>query len=438
MSNKGFIPLILIIILAATLGIGAFLFVAFQQTVRVPVTFIVTVPKTTPADDTIVLHYNGKQLPLEKVADFTYKAVLHLFPGEKLQYGYSRGGFHPFGEKGATEGDGPRHLIVGDNKLVQDTVLEWKWLPKEPLNEQDIPSLAGKKPFKERPQFFKGVQFVDFWDASFPYQYTSTINHLKAQGYKWIIIAPPWDIKSQDPPEISNTGVKVPAYPDDKLREHIRIFKQAGFKLMLRPQICCEPISFEGRNDTWWKKWYDEVEDFVAYHADLARDEGVDAIVLGGDDGLPLDPKSPLIASERWKKIIKTAKTSKALLGYETLAWGASYEDIIPGPGELIDFFDDLDFIGVAYASVKSAGLEKGQETFYTWDDSDQIPVKYGAEEQAMIYEALMRQVVDKEYIQGIFPFGYWYLDAPLTVDMSIRAKMTERILTNWLKHIPD
>lgn len=482
MSYKGFIPLILIIILAATLGIGAFLFVAFQQRVRPPVTFIVTIPKTTPSDDAIVLHYNGKQLPLEKVANFTYKAVLNLFPGERLQYGYSRGGFHPFGEKGVTEGDGPRHLIVGDNKLVQDTVLDWKWLPKESLNEPDIDSLAGKKPFKERSQFGKGVQFVDFWDKSWPYQYTSTINHLKAQGYKWIIIAPPWDIKSKDPPEISNIGVKVPAYPDDKLREHIRIFKKAGFKVMLRPQICCEQISFNGRNDTWWKKWYDEVEDFVKYHADLARDEGVDAMVLSGDSGLPLDPKSPAMAPERWKKIIQIAKTSKALIGYETLAWGASYENIIPGPGEFIDFWDDLDFvgvslwgnvlnkqdptqedfdrgmkvmldkldvfhqkigkqivlIGVAYESIRGAGFEKGPETSYTWDDPDKIPVKYSAKEQAMIYEALMRQVSDKDYIQGVFPFGYWYVDAPLTVDMSIRGKMAERILTNWFKNIPD
>jgi hypothetical protein len=264
-----------------------------------------------------------------------------------LSYGYSRGGFIPFGEKDFLEGKEPRHFTIGSENEIQDVVEEWKWLPSKPLKEKDIPTLAGKKTFKPRSQFAKGVQFVDFWEENWPYQYEASIKHLKAKGYNWIKLAPPWDIKNQDPPEISGTDVKVPVYPDDKLREHIRIFKENGFHVMLSIQICCEPISFEGRSSAWWQKWYDQLENFVGHYADLSKEEGVSAFVLGYDHTLPLDPISPLFASERWRKIIQRAKTSGALIGFETNAWGASYEDVIPGPAELIDFWDELDFMGV-------------------------------------------------------------------------------------------
>jgi hypothetical protein len=94
--------------------------------------------------------------------------------------------------------------------------------------------------------------------------------------------------------------------------------------------------------------------------------------------------------------------------------------------------------IGVAYESQKGAGLEKGPETSFTWGPPDKVADKYSSEEQAGIYEALMRAIAEKEYITGVFPFGYWYADSPLTVDMSIRGKMAERILANWFKNIPD
>lgn len=83
--------------------------------------------------------------------------------------------------------EGSRELVIGDQKVIQDTVLEWKWLPTQLLQEQDILSLAELKTVKPRRQFWKGVQFVDFWDESFPYQYTSTINHLKENSYNQYI-----------------------------------------------------------------------------------------------------------------------------------------------------------------------------------------------------------------------------------------------------------
>lgn len=56
-----------------------------------------------------------------------------------------------------------------------------------------------------------------------------------------------------------------------------------------------------------------------------------------------------------------------------------------------------------------------------------------------MIYESIMQQVAQRDFVQGLFPFSYWYVDAPLTVDdMSIRDKMAERILVNWLQYFPN
>ena len=96
-------------------------------------------------------------------------------------------------------------------------------------------------------------------------------------------------------------------------------------------------------------------------------------------------------------------------------------------------------FSGVAYSSSEGSSLEKGAETFFTWEDPANIIDEYNSTQQAMIYESIMQQVAQRDFVQGLFPFGYWYVDAPLTVDdMSIRDKMAERILVNWLQYFPN
>ena len=91
---------------------------------------------------------------------------------------------------------------------------------------------------------------------------------------------------------------------------------------------------------------------------------------------------------------------------------------------------------GVAYESKVGAGLPKGPEILYVFEDPDLAATKYNitysAEQQAMIYESLMREIAQRPYIQGVFTWGYPYIETPLVPDSAIRGKMAERILAKW------
>src|SRR3989338_3054990 len=446
------------------------------------VEFFVTTPATTPPREPIVLH-NGpvNRVVLERIGDNTYYGVLDVSErekGEETAYGYSRGGRIEWGEYGLTgyaSNEMPRRLTVGKNTTIYDQVERWKWLPSQPLDENDIQSLAGKKNFESRQEFWKGAYMPDFWsgEGAWPLNYNQTIKNLREKGFDWIALKPPVSMKSKNPPQYAlGEAINCPSYPESALREHIRVFKEAGFKVMISVQFCQDSW---GNDDSWWKQWYDEAERAVKYHADIAREENADAFVIAFAGKLPKEEDAPSFASKEWSEIIDAAKTSGALVSFSSGAWGADWSDpdALPHPLFVTDFMDRLDFFdvsihntlftnnsnptqeevdaamkiligrldrlhnmtgkpviasSVAYQSKVGSGLPKGPEILYVFDDPDAVWEKYNttysSEQQAMIYEALMRQIAEKPYIQGIFTWGYSYVDTPLTPDETIRGKM--------------
>ena len=456
-------------------------------------TFQVIVPKVTPSLDPIFIHFGLQSFRMRPLGNLTYQfvldpTVLRLGKGAEISYAYSRGGLNIFGEMNFTNNQ-PRSFIIGSSKLVTDIVEEWKWLPNN-RTEPSIPTLSDNFSIASRQSFWKGVHFVDFWSDMFESQFETTIAHLKSLGYEWIFLSPPWEIISEDPPIISGNKslTKTPVFTDAALRNHIRVFREAGFKVGLRIQVCCETIDTTNRSATWWEQWFGQLKGFVEYHANVSREEDVSALVLTTPNfgaGLPLnyDVPSQINATKNWLEIIDAARLSNAKIGIE-LFGKSFYEDpnSLPWPGEQINFFNQLDFASVslwgaivnvtnpsqsdfdngtalifknldylynktnlpiliqsvAYASLDGSGLEKGPETTYTWEDPRTLNVTIDEIEQAMIYESIMKQVATRDYIMGLFPFGYWYLDGPSTPDTSIRAKLAETILISWLTRFPN
>lgn len=445
--------------------------------------FYVTVPDYTPEKDTIVLHVEGDTFPMEKIGPYEYRKEIDtsvIERGRMTRYGYTRGGFQVFGEDTFLGNVGGRTFDPTKDAEMRDAVAEWKWLPAKPVTA-DVASVAKTAAIAPRKEFWAGPDLVDFWNPSFPNQYESTIAHLTAMGYTWIQLDPPWDYKSVDPVLISGERVLVPAWPEEELRKEIRAFKAAGFKIFLGPQMCCTAVDFKNRSAEWWTRWYDQEENFVRSFAKLAKEEGVSAFAISAPEpSLPGAPEAPSFAAARWDRILAAAKSSGAPIGFsfhilppgdrpqppwpqEATAfygkldflsfgfWNAMSEKLYPTQAEidagLARIFRDLDFAHeksgkpvvfaqIAYFSEKGAAQEKGPEKFPTWEDPKKHAASYDAKTQAMIYEGLMRQVASHPYVQGAFPFGYWYADAPLNLDSDIRAKPAERIFAEWLKRL--
>lgn len=460
------------------------------------INFDVRVPETTPQREPIVLHYGLNMAVMNKTSELTYSAMLPrsvLKEQISISYGYSRGGRIEFGEyglKGYAADQMPRKFFVGDSNNADDVVERWKWLPTEPLNEIDIPTQAETKVFESRSEFWKGAYMPDFWSGNGEWElnYDQTIENLKEKGFDWIALKPPVSEGSNDPIQyVLDQSTTCPSYPEDGLRKHIRVFKDAGFKVLVSVQLCTS--SYENKDDAWWKQWYDEAERVVQYHADIVREENADALVIAFSGKLPKEADAPSFASKEWSEIIDAAESAGVPISFSSGAWGADWGDpnALPHPLDNIDFMDRLDFFdvgihntlftdnsnptqeevdeamgiligrldrlheitgkpviasGVAYQSIVGSGMPKGPEVLYVYEDPDAVwdkyDVEYSAEQQAMVYESVMREISERPYIEGVFTWGYTYVDATLTPDETIRGKMAERILSKWFQEIDN
>jgi hypothetical protein len=475
------------------LGIGIPLVVLLGVTLISPMfhraktaTFHVTVPESTPVEDAIILHVELDLHPMKMVAPHVYEAtvdVRDLGFNEARRYGYSRGGFFIFGEYGFGINVGQRTFKPGIDRLMNDTVTEWRWFPVAREADPVIQSEAGTRPIAARTQFMAGPDLVDFWNPGFPYQFNATTAHLASQGYEWIQLDPPWDYSSLDPPVISNEGLVKAQWTLEEERNQIRVFRDAGFKVYLGPQVCCTKISFENRSDEWWHQWYGEYADFLQAHADIARQEGVDAFSFSAPpETMPGERHAPPFAQEGWEKIFVAARSAGVPLGigiFPPVPDGDNLHE--PWPPEAVQFAPKVDFIAmpmwdwvvdqdnptpeeiqagydsvfrrvdhahdilqkpivfaqVAYFSHHGAARPKGAEVLPTWADPHDNATRYDGKLQAEIYESLLRHVADRPFIEGLFPFGYWYVDAPLNLDSDIRDKPAERVLSQWLDRFP-
>lgn len=453
--------------------------------------FTVQVPAATPPGEPVVLHHGLQMLVLNKTGERTYSGTIDVSNRSRydtIYYGYSRGGRIEWGEyglRGVAKEEFPRKFVLGAANEVNDVVERWKWLPNEPLSEAEIPSLAGTKAVAPRPTFWKGAYLPDFWagEGSWRLNYEQTIARLRGSGFDWIALKPPTSQSSDDPPAYSTGpgGGLCPDYPEWALREHIRVFKEAGFKVLVSAQLC-NTGSFEGRSDAWWKQWYDEMERVMRYYAGIVKEEKADALAIAFQGKLPKEAGAPAFASAEWADILDAAESAGVPITFDSGAWGTDRPepDILPHPLDLIDFEDRLDFYevgihnilftdnaehtqaeidaavealmdrldrlhnetgkpvvlgAVAYQSRTNAGTP-WPEILYVYQEPDEIwekhNVTYSGRQQAMIYESVMRQVAEKPYIQGVFTWGYGYVDTPLSPDEGIRGKMAERVLARW------
>ena len=354
-----------------------------------------------------------------------------------------------------------------------------------------IPTDAGKIAFAERvnnEKYQKGALFVDFWWNNFKDLLDNTHARLKEKGFQWIEIAPPWDYKQVNPVPIIGSEGFGHTYSDDELNFHLNKMKADGFKVYMMPQICCADTSKASFSKEWWDTWFSEYEKYAMYFVDKANKYNVEYLVITGDwvaVGAP-PGKRPTDYKERLEAIYSKAKSAyKGKFGrsfYIGGGIGSNIPDIWPNTDSM-PFIEQADFIGVswwvgltdknnptqeelnanakrifdlrlkplyekyrkpiilqqvAYPSVDGGLTGKvgiDDATTALWEIySDKY--KLDLEEQAMGFEAIMKNVAETPYIIGIYPFTYWPDAFPLTKEYNVRDKPAEEVLSQWYKSI--
>jgi len=438
----------------------------------------------------------GRNLKMEKkVGDTWYlKADLRDFKDKEISYRYLR---NNWGFVGAEEFSpdskiaSRKVLVENESKQINDTVEKWRWLPKGEFVMPIIPIDAGKTAFASRvnnEKYQKGTLFVDFWWGNFFDLLNSTHARLKEKGFQWIEIAPAWDYKQVNPVPIITSEGFGHTYSNDELDFHLKKMKADGFKVYMMPQICCADTSKAGFSKEWWDVWFSEYEKYTMYFVDKANKYNVEYLTITGDwVVVAASPdKRPADYKERLEAIYSKAKSAyKGKLGRGLFIGGeikSNIPDIWPNTDSM-PFMEQADFIGinwwvgltdknnptqeelnanvkrifdlrlkplyekykkpiilqqVAYPSIDGGLTGKaGVDDVATalWEPySDKY--KLDLEEQAMGFEAIMKNVAETSYIIGIYPFTYWPDDFPLTKEYNVRGKPAEEVLSQWYKSI--
>jgi hypothetical protein len=82
-----------------------------------------------------------------------------------------------------------------------------------------------------------------------------------------------------------------------------------------------------------------------------------------------------------------------------------------------------------AYPSIDGGANQAPYISAFGEDDPS---VVLDLEEQARIYEAAFRSIAEREWIVGLLPFGYSYIDLPESKDETIRGKPAELVLAAY------
>jgi sugar phosphate isomerase/epimerase len=460
-----------------------------------PVTFMVEIPSNSPEDTTVFLEIMRTVespdyyylIEMEKVSDFKWQFSLKL--DGLINYRYLRNNFaYTSAEEFSPDAeDAHRTVELSPGDIIEDIVEKWRWYPKPGETLPEIDSTAETAEITNRvngEEFQRGYMVPDFWWTSLHDLVETTNDSIKESYGSWVQVRPAWDYIQISPvPEIGYEGF-THVYPPEDLEFHLSEIKEAGFNIILVPQICCQnPDSEEVYSEEWWEAWFEEMNDYSTYFADIAEKYEVEYMALY-DDLMWRSPNAPSDISDRYREYIRNIREHySGKLGIDLMTGDykspgllyPSMEELKKFSPEEFDFFSismwagvtdkneptveemrsnfkkifdtslkplydkyqkPLIFISAAYASI-DGGMKGNTDVFdpdiqvyYPYSDKYELDLA----EQAEGFEALMQAVAETPYIIGVYPFSYWYTPLPLTKEFNIRGKPSEQIVASWYK----
>ncbi len=320
-----------------------------------PITFDITVPEDTPADEKIFIQFNPygwtEPLPMWKVGDrrWVYILTSPLQTVQKVGVRYCRQGQCNHADDLRTVGDYSSGKVVKPGNqpiIIQDQIEKWAWL--EGNSKYTIP---GEPQVRKRHDFIQAVEFQPGYKPDWGPLMPSSLAHLASLGVNTVIFTPRWSFVENNPP------VLLPASGNSmhwmELTAFIQQTQSSGMSAAIKPtpQFPTNPEDWwvkAPRTFSWWVSWFDQYETFILHYAKLAEIYQVKMLVIGGEWLAPALPHGkladgsnsqvPLDANDRWEKIIEQIR--KVYSG--KIIWDLPYPDGIEKPPYFINKVDQL------------------------------------------------------------------------------------------------
>ncbi len=142
------------------------------------------------------------------------------------------------------------------------------------------------------------------------------------------------------------------------IKESIRLARDAGLKIMLKPQIWMHGKwigDLEFKSTTDWETWESSYADYILTMAQIAEENGVEIFCFGTELKIAIKKRTAY-----WRNLIQKIRTVySGKLTYSS-NWD-SYEDV--------PFWDDLDYIGIsAYFPLVDTKTPQHDELQRRWN----------------------------------------------------------------------
>ena len=464
---------------------------------KAAITFKVSVPATTPPNDTVSIQFNPygwtEPIPMWPLGGNQWLYVLYSpldLIGETT-YRYCRNEQCGIADNLKTKGPdatGDPFTATDTAIVFTDTVEEWNWAGP-PVEAITVPS--GEIAVKP-DDFFTGIELAADYHPSWQPYFPQAFANIAGLSAGTVILSPTWHFSTANPPVVGIvSGVDASWY--DVATQVVQA-RQQNLGVALHPTTSYyQPAAtwwLEAKRDSnWWQTWFGRYETFVLNHADLAAQLGADTLILGDENISPALPNGKLLggassavpgyAEERWREIIgKVRARFKGKIGWY-LSYPNDYANIpaflddvdqvyvvLSGlltdaeqpsdqelsnavkkivDGDLLKLRDrfDLPFIlGISYPSAKGAasGCVRSSESCLPSIVFSQGGLEIPAVEtdprlQAQIYNAVLDVVSKNEWLKGVFSAGYYPPVALEDQSISIHGKPAADVLWFWFDH---
>lgn len=470
-----------------------------DQNTSAPITFDVVVPADTPANDYVSIQFNPfygwtEPIPMWSLGNnrwaYILNSPLHLF--SSFSYRFCRNDQCGSADDVNTIGEMSSGLSANTSPSPQtiiDQVDEWAWLNPEP-SSVDFTDLVTARD----TNFIAGVEFQSDYHPSWMPRLPNTLDDISALGANWVILSPGWTYTRVAQPILEPIMGRDPLWFD--LTDSIIQSRARGFKVALYPV----PHFLVGENEwwetatrdfSWWVVWFERYRNFALHHADLAARANAQNLILGGEWLTPALPNGtlsngspsgvPADSDSRWRTLLQEVRTRFD----GSISWALPYSQVIENTPTFLDAVDQIYLLwsaplsshsdptvdelqieasrlldnnllplqalynkpmvlSVAYASADGASTA-------CLPDSDgdclkvdtlarpkpDIPnIQIDLQEQADIYEALLKAVNERGWISGFVTRSYYPPAALRDKSASIHGKPAQNVIAYWFPRL--
>jgi hypothetical protein len=464
-----------------------------------PVIFQVNTPANTSASDQVSIQFNPfawtEPIPIWSQGNnqwaYTLFGPLQTLGG--IGYRYCRNDQCGYADDNATRGKNSKGYPLSSSlfeQTIQDDVASWAWSQSSTSTEISLEENI----IPRGNSFIAGVEFIPAYHPSWLKYYPTAIQDINQLGANRIIITPTWSYRENQNPVLTHQPGKNPMWAD--LLNIYQAANSAGYTTLTFPNPTFPASSGEfwiktNQNASWWQTWFENYRVFLINFADLAQKTNSEALILGGDwvspalpSGLLQDGTSSGVSDDadaRWTEIIKEARahfTGQIIFALPLPPEGQIPPSFLSNVDKIYlimspDFSDrssfsntDLDtrisetFDKIIYpyhtllnkpviigASFPSAGdVAEGciispqgyclNSNAFDYPNSDIPNIRVNLNGQAIIYNALLKAINQRDWINGFITRGYYPPVELLDKSTSIRGKPAAKLLGYYFPRI--